>query len=620
MLRLSQTIIIVFLEQVIKVGKRNIKKKGIQNVILFWLLILSFSSCALLTLYTVQVQYRNFKAEAKFTRERYINDQKNTLKQRVEEAVAYAHFQSKRVHSRLEAYLQSRTYEAWDVANHLYIKNKNTKSPEEIAQLIKDALRPIRFNQGRGYYFIVSFDGVEELYPTRPELEGKNLINLQDIKGQFVIQNEISTVKEKGEGFVKGYWPNPQIPNDPGSLEYSFVKSFSPMNWLIGTGEFLDNVEQDMKNETLAWLAKIRYGNGSYIFADTYRGDALLMDGKIVTEKINVWDLEDPNGIKVIQEETRIAKSNEAGGFLSYSWKRENGTHPVPVISYVKAMQEWDWVIGSSIYMDDIENAILLQQKRLKTNVIKDIRLILFGFLFFLPVVTVVSVFISRAFKRELNVFVSFFSDTNQSFNKIDLSSLHIQEFFNLGSATNKMLQRWQQAEQRLLLLSRTDPLTGLANRREMIDKINTETKRMKRTGDTFSFVLADIDHFKQINDNFGHDAGDATLKMVAQIFQHSARENDTIARWGGEEFLLLLPNTHLEGAATVAEKLQKRIEQEIFAYNDLEIKITITCGVSSCKRGMDYKEAITVADSCLYTGKQEGRNTIIVAGQKRTR
>lgn len=165
-----------------------------------------------------------------------------------------------------------------------------------------------------------------------------------------------------------------------------------------------------MQDEVLGWLSKIRFGQSSYIFAETIEGDALLMDGKIVQEDLNVWNLQDPNGVKVIQEEVKIALSNPEGGFLRYSWRKESGDTSIPVISFVRAVPQWNWIIGSSIYLDDIETYISLQEERMKLNVYKDIKKLLFFMFICILIIFSVSILISRRFNRELLIFSSFFS------------------------------------------------------------------------------------------------------------------------------------------------------------------------------------------------------------------
>lgn len=591
---------------------KKIQSRKINHVILLWMILISFSSCALLTLFTIQVQYRNFQHESQISKERYLEEQKRGLQQKIEEAVNYASFNSQQTRNRLKTEIKSRVYEAWNIASHIYQQNSETLAKEEIANLIKESLRPIRFNAGRGYYFIVSLQGIEELYPTRPQLEGMNLIELRDNSGKLVIKDEIETVQKQGEGFVTGYWPNPIIPGDSGSLQYSFVKIFKPMNWLIGTGEFLSNVEQELQNETLEWLSKIRFGQGSYIFVDTYKGDALLMDGKSVQQPTNIWDLEDPNGVKIIQEETRIATSQPEGGFLRYMWRKEHGDVAVPVISFVKAFPEWKWVVGSSIYINDIEKALAAQQDRLKNNVFKDIYTIVIGFLVSIPLITLLSFLVSASFNKELQVFLSFFKQIQNTNDAIDLSNLKIEEFRELGEAANQMIAIRKEAEVKLERLSRTDPLTELSNRRDMLERIAQEIKRANRTGEVFSFVLADIDHFKTVNDTYGHDAGDSVLKEFSRLLKQSARETDAIARWGGEEFLILLLSSDKRDALPTAEKIRKKIAEHTFNFGGHKIHVTLTLGVVTWEKGLTFEDILTMADSALYKGKQQGRNRVV--------
>lgn len=590
------------------------KRKKIQQVILFWLLLLALSSCILLTILIVQVQYRNFLEESQLFREQYIAEQKALLRQKVIEAETYITHSNSKTQEILKKNIKSRVYEAWNIVDYLYKKYSNTKTDAEIISTIKESLRPIRFNQGRGYYFAVTLDGVEELYPTRPELEGKNLLELKDVTGKFVIKSEIQTVRESGEGFVSGYWPNPLIKDDPGSLEYSFVKVFKPLNWYIGTGEFVKNVESDIQAEVLAWLSKIRYGQSSYIFAETLEGDALLMDGQIVSQPLNIWDIQDPSGVKVIQEEIRLAKANPRGSFLRYSWRKENGTIPVPVISYVMLIPQWNWVIGSSIYLDDIQNYISLQEERMKENVYKDIMMILVLMAICVIIVFSISFLISRRFNKELLVFSIFFSQDRNNKEKIPLEELKLWEFHELGIIANQMIAQKREVEKRLKQLSLTDPLTGLSNRRDMTEIIQVESKRADRSNSNFAFILIDIDHFKKVNDTYGHDAGDVVLKGIAAILKKEARQTDTTSRWGGEEFLLLLPNSDLEGAVYTAEKFRKMVEEQQFIHGTQVIRVTLTLGVSLCHKGLSPEHAIALADKALYQGKSFGRNRVITA------
>lgn len=171
---------------------------------------------------------------------------------------------------------------------------------------------------------------------------------------------------------------------------------------------------------------------------------------------------------------------------------------------------------------------------------------------------------------------------------------------------TNKILQEAKKKEEEL---ARMDPLTSLANRRCAYEKIMTEINRYERTGIPFSVVLMDIDQFKQINDKFGHKGGDMVLEKLANILKSFIRSLDTAIRWGGEEFMVLLPDTELEGALKVAEKLRDIISGNEIDYKGKIIKITATFGVAQFAG--DLENCLKKADEALYEGKSMGKNRV---------
>lgn len=164
-----------------------------------------------------------------------------------------------------------------------------------------------------------------------------------------------------------------------------------------------------------------------------------------------------------------------------------------------------------------------------------------------------------------------------------------------------------------LLLKNATiDPLTGLYNRRHMLEKITEELDRTKRTHHVFSLILTDIDYFKDINDLRGHDCGDEVLQTVSKLLKRELRSMDVVCRWGGEEFLILLPETSEDGARQIAERIRKRIQNHTFYYEEMPFTLTMTFGVSSFKGDHNIKEMIKEADLALYAGKDLGRNRVV--------
>jgi len=157
--------------------------------------------------------------------------------------------------------------------------------------------------------------------------------------------------------------------------------------------------------------------------------------------------------------------------------------------------------------------------------------------------------------------------------------------------------------------LAHYDQLTALANRRGALKKLEFEQPSMIRQRDSLSVIVCDVDHFKKINDRYGHNAGDAVLVQLAEIFKQLIRGQDMIARWGGEEFLFILPHTSAEDAAIVAQKIHGALRNETILYQETKIPVTVSMGIEIMQPDQTIDEVINAADNYLYQAKREGRN-----------
>ncbi len=171
-----------------------------------------------------------------------------------------------------------------------------------------------------------------------------------------------------------------------------------------------------------------------------------------------------------------------------------------------------------------------------------------------------------------------------------------------------------QSLNARLNILATTDQLTGLANRRHLTERLEQEFERWQRYEKYFGVILLDIDHFKSINDRFGHQAGDSVLSQLAAILTGHVRAVDTAGRWGGEEFLIICPETTLDGVATLAEKMRQRIEHFDFG---IPASVTASFGVAASLAGISADTLVKAADDALYEAKTISRNRVVKATSK---
>ncbi|MCE5251655.1 diguanylate cyclase [bacterium] len=167
-------------------------------------------------------------------------------------------------------------------------------------------------------------------------------------------------------------------------------------------------------------------------------------------------------------------------------------------------------------------------------------------------------------------------------------------------------------------LLALTDGLTGLLNHRAFHERLISEFERYRRYGSFISLIIADFDYLKDINDTYGHPVGDEILRKIGDILRETSRESDVLARYGGDEFVILLPQTNLKNACNMAERIRKKVYTNTFSIQGQNLKSTLTMGVSAVpQEDIDSPEDLfESADRALYEAKRSGKNRVFVAGQ----
>jgi diguanylate cyclase (GGDEF)-like protein len=200
-------------------------------------------------------------------------------------------------------------------------------------------------------------------------------------------------------------------------------------------------------------------------------------------------------------------------------------------------------------------------------------------------------------------------------FGELDARVKSLLRIQSLQASLEQREKELSVANAQLLVMSSTDALTGVANRRSLEERLHDMWEHSQRLHEPLSLVMCDIDHFKHVNDDYGHQAGDAVLQQFAKLLQDEAREIDKVGRYGGEEFVLLLPGTVLDAAVTFAERIRERVEKYAFTFEDGQsLHRTMSCGVAAWPhpRVGDQDALIKAADDALYVAKETGRNRVV--------
>lgn len=505
-----------------------------------------------------------------------VEKEKAEIKHQVETIYQQVAYQRNLTENTLKQSIKSRVDNAFNTLSFIYQQNKE-KPKSEIITLISDALRTSRFNEGRGYFFIYGMDGINLMHPIFPGLEGKNLLEVQDIRGNRIMQDHIDTMKEKGEGFSRWWYPK------PGNLKEEFekigyAKWFEPLDLYVGTGEYIVNVEEDIKEQLLKWITDVRFGEHGYIFLLDQYGNTLAHydQDKIEPKK---YSQEHPNNGPITQKILSLAQNG--GGFLQYiSAFKPSSANNAEKLSFIKGYSDWGWAIGAGVYIDDNKwlleekEAMLLEQNKL------ELRKILLLTLSLALLLTLLSLRLSWYVGMRFNKFKQ-----------------RIQSDFTLLEKTKNEMQ----------YMALHDALTQLPNRLMLESKIELGIQHAREKEQLLAVMFVDLDDFKKINDRFGHEVGDILLKSISHKFNDLLKGYDIVSRFGGDEFVFCFPS--LSSKSEVEDRLKdiQSVFNESFDINGKLITTSCSVGVAMFPDDADNSlDLISKADIVLYKSKEK--------------
>jgi diguanylate cyclase (GGDEF)-like protein len=512
-------------------------------------------------------------------RENAITQQKETIQQEVERIFSYLDDQQQSTRAKLKQQAKQRVEEAHAIAFNIYNNNQD-KSKAEIAKLIKDALRPIRFFEGRGYFFIYQMDGINVLHSLRPKLEGTSLWNTQDVRGTYILREHIELVqKQGGEAFYQWWYPKAGEPEEKEFEKIGYGKYFAPYDWYIGTGEYLEDVENDIQREILTWIQNYRYSEDGYIFVLDQKDFLLAHPDPTLVKQLGTQTL--TNAINSL-----IYDEGEMSGFIQYTARYMPGSFSGgEKISFIKKVKQWNWIIGTGFYLDKFEALVDKQRSILEQNLKqKTTNIILLSSL-----CTILTMFASLFVGRSIATRFSLYQD-------------RIGHDFTELEKTKNSLQ----------YLALHDSLTQLPNRNSLQLTVANNIEFCRDHQRYLAIAFVDLDNFKKINDLYGHASGDKLLSILSRKFEVLLDKHDIVARFGGDEFVFCF--SHLNDLAALKNKVLTILSafEDHFVIEGKIITSRCTVGISVFPHDGDTVDGlIRKADIALHTSKSEKKGVI---------
>ena len=372
-------------------------EQSLINIIKYTPLVFIITVSLIITGFLYWDKQTTFQEQKIVISNEFIKTNKEKIKTEVDDLYEFIEKTQKETEERLKKSIKDRVYEAHNIAMRIYNENKDTKTREEITKMIKDVLVDIRFNNGRGYFFIYSFDYECILLPINRKLEGTSFYNFKEGGGTYLTRNIIEQLKKEREGFLSWSFYKPEDMKNQ-YKKIGFNIHFEPYDWFIGTGEYFVDFEEDVKKEVLEYISRISQNEKDYFFILNYDKKTFY---HVIKELIglpaqNVTNVETK---KAFDDMVSIAKSGE--GFLKYNHKYGNNNEFSTKTSYIKGLDNWQWVIGKGFYQDDIQQLLIEKEKQLDKDYQRKIFNI-FGIVFILTIILLIaSMYISKILERK---------------------------------------------------------------------------------------------------------------------------------------------------------------------------------------------------------------------------
>ena len=476
------------------------------------ILLTVFAVFFLLSVFWTVKELVDFNKRINNLRTEYIEGKKAGLKNEVEETIEYINFTHDYIHEKIKTEIKEKVYDSYHIANSFYERYKGKKTDNEIKSLIRETLRQMKFNDGRGYIFITDLNGVELLYPPHPEFEGENIIDYQDDKGNFPVKEEIELAKSKGEGFITGRWFKPGDLEDVLHEKLSYIKLFERYGWIIGSGEYTGyittRIQNDIKFKLENYIASHEYD----LFISTYAGKAIIINHPNYQEGESLLGMKDSSGFQIFKEELNALKSNKEA-FLTYYWPNIKSSKNSEVISYIKNIPHLEWIIGVRTSVDFIkeQERILIEEHR--TSLIKRILELFLGFLLSVIIIIIVTIQTKKDVNNEFNAYKSLLKSSIIGRKNILENELNYYEFKQLAITTNAIFKAARQAK------------TELEKSEELFKSILNYIPIMVFSMDAKGKTLLWNNECEKI---FGisHDEAKSKKDIVSYIFSHAFLNN----------------------------------------------------------------------------------------------
>ncbi len=545
----------------------------------------------------LQFDHHQFERSIQQTEHTFTAQKRTLLQEKVDNIAKLINTQQNMTKKTLKEKVKSRVDAAYAIASDIYRQNHQSKPAQDIQKMIVDALRPLVWNNGESFIFILDFNGTFHLAPAYlRDKEGTSIIDFQDATKRYVIREEIALAKEKGEGYLWDTFTRKGYPKEQQFKQLAFIKRLPGYDWYMGSAEYLDTTKKERIRSMLDILNAFPANKSEYFFILDHKGNVIKHTYDSHLEGKNVYNIKDTQNKYFVKEMIHQVENN-GSTFLSYRWKDPQTGQTDTKYTYARIIPGTNWILASGFYKNMLDDAITKKRQSLTHTYYTELKQILIISVTLIVLSIILSYIVSKFLYRRFESFRHTIEHNNKALQELN---------HNLEEKVYLRTQELDSAYKKMKKLSHTDALTAISNRHFFEKTLEEMIKASRYPDKTFALLIFDLDHFKKINDTYGHDIGDTVLRQLTEKVKQLIGEDTVFARVGGEEFIILLPENDPDTIFNFAENIRKLISQASFTQ---VVRVTISIGYTIFQTGDTQHTLLKRADMALYQAKSKGRN-----------
>ncbi len=544
-----------------------------------------------------QIYSKGFDSSIEELRKNLLQREKEAVKNKVNNLSQLIVYQKSRINEELINRVKGRVETAHAIAYEIYNEYKDTKSQEEIKDIINTTLKTFIWNNGESYLWVMDDFGVHYLLENKKDVKGTSYLDFQDAQGRYIVQEEIAICKEKDEGYLWDTFTKPHKKNNQQYKQVAFVKAFKPYNWCLGSAEFLDTATKKTDEFLFDMVSHVDKIGHNYVVIINNKGNILVHSQlpQFVGENVKITDT---LVLKSIEDSRNAIKGKENVSYV-YDWRNSSTDKIEKKYAYLQKIPNTDWLISSGFFLSQVDNQLAKQKYSMLEIYNSKSRNILYITIVIILASLVFSFFVSLKIRKHFSEYEFKISEKNKELKELNVT---------LEEKVKERTIELENIKDDFEKLATIDALTHVHNRYSIMKIFSNEISRSKRHSTPLSILMYDIDHFKTVNDTWGHSVGDKVLISLTSLVGSTIRDVDYIGRYGGEEFLIIMPNTVLENATIYAERLRQTVEDYYFE----EIgNLTISIGIVELQNDDNIDLMFKRVDDLLYESKNKGRNKV---------